>query len=245
MPPERAGRGIAEARPAGDQASLAAARLLAEDTADGGFRPRHALLAEAVAAGLLPGERAVLHERTARALEAAGGDSLAAEAAGHWAAAGRAADELPARVAAATAAERVFGYAEAAAHWERAIELCQVLPAAVRAAGADLPRLYLRAIDAAVLSGDTQHAGDLAEEAYRRFAGHPDHATAAVICQRAGYLRGRHDPAHAHRPTRSACGPACAVGAMCRSVQATSSPGAGPGTDQGCHGRGCPPDQQS
>ena len=30
----------------------------------------------------------------------------------------------------------------------------------------------------------------------------------------------------------------CAVGAMCRSVQATSSPGASPGTDQGCHGRG-------
>ena len=47
---------------------LAAARLLAEDTAGGGHRPRHALLGEAVAAGLLPGERAVLHERAARAL---------------------------------------------------------------------------------------------------------------------------------------------------------------------------------
>src|ERR1700760_3048251 len=44
---------------------LAAARLLAEDTSDGGHRPRHALLGEAVAAGLLPGERAVLHERAA------------------------------------------------------------------------------------------------------------------------------------------------------------------------------------
>jgi hypothetical protein len=68
---------------------LAAARLLAEDTAGGAHRPRHVLLAEAVAAGLLPGERAVLHERTARALEAAGGGTLAAEAAGHWQAAGR------------------------------------------------------------------------------------------------------------------------------------------------------------
>ena len=47
---------------------LAAARLLAEDASDGGHRPRHALLGEAVAAGLLPGERAVLHERAARAL---------------------------------------------------------------------------------------------------------------------------------------------------------------------------------
>ena len=170
---------------------LAAARLLADDTSGGAHRPRHALLAEAVAAGLLPGERVVLHERTARLLEAVGGDALAAEAASHWAAAGRAAEELPARLVAAGAAERVFGYAEAGAHWERAIELCQALPGAV---GADLPRLYVRAIDAAVLSGDTQHASVLAEEAYRRFAGHPDHATAAVICQRAGYLRGLHTP---------------------------------------------------
>ena len=127
---------------------LAAARLLAEDTAGGGHRPRHALLAEAVAAGLLPGERAVLHERTARALAAAGDQALAAEVAGHWQAAGRPAEELPARVAAAEAAERVFGYAEAAAHWQRAIELGQAQPDAAAAAGIDVPRLYVRAIDA-------------------------------------------------------------------------------------------------
>jgi DNA-binding CsgD family transcriptional regulator len=95
-------------------------------------------------------------------------------------------------MAAAGAAERVFGHTEAAAHWERAIELCQALPGAADTSGISLPQLYLRAIDAAVLSGDTQHASVLAEEAYRRFAGHPDPATAAVICQRAGYLRGLH-----------------------------------------------------
>jgi DNA-binding CsgD family transcriptional regulator len=170
---------------------LAAARLLAEDTADGGHRARHALLAEAVAADLLPGERGTLHQRTARALAAAGDPALAAEVAGHSQAAGCSGEELPARVAAAGAAERVFGYAEAAAHWQRAIELCQ-LPGA--AGAADLPQLYLRAIDAAELSGDTRQAGVLAEEAYRRFASHPDRATAAVICQRAGYLRGLHIP---------------------------------------------------
>src|SRR6266571_2830554 len=98
---------------------LAAAQLLADTGTDGAHRPRHALLAEAVTAGLLPGERAAMHERTARALAAGHGDTLAAEIAGHWAAAGRAAEELPARLAAATAAERVFGYAEAAAHWQR------------------------------------------------------------------------------------------------------------------------------
>ena len=92
-----------------------------------------------MAAGLLPGERAVLHERTARALEAAGDEALAAEAAGHWQAAGRPAEELPARVAAAGAAERVFGYAEAAAHWQRAIELCQARPARLPRPGSTCP----------------------------------------------------------------------------------------------------------
>ena len=82
---------------------LAAARLLAEDTPGGGHKPRHALLAEAVAAALLPGERAELHERTARVLSGTGDPALAAEAAGHWAAACRPAEELPARVAAAEA----------------------------------------------------------------------------------------------------------------------------------------------
>jgi predicted ATPase len=125
---------------------LAAARLLAEDTSGGAHRPRHALLAEAVAAALLPGERTVLHERTARALLASGDDSLAAEAAGHWHAAGRAAEELPARVAAAGAAERVFVFAQAAAHWQRAIELFQTVPGAARPTGVNLPLLYLRAI---------------------------------------------------------------------------------------------------
>jgi DNA-binding CsgD family transcriptional regulator len=179
---------------------LAAARLLAEDTAGGAHRPRHALLAEAVAAGLLAGERAALHERTARALAAAGGDRLAAEVAGHWQAAGRPAGELPARIAAAGAAERVFGYAQAAVHWQRAIELVQALPeGSAPIPGAELPRLYLRAIDAADKSGDMQQAGLLAEEAYRRFAGHPDPATAAAICHRAGIYRSHHAP-EAARP---------------------------------------------
>src|SRR6266702_3974449 len=171
---------------------LAAAQLLADTGTDSAHRPRHALLAEAVAGGLLPGERAVLHERTARALAAGHGDTLAAEIAGHWAAAGRAADELPARLAAATAAERVFGYAEAAAHWQRAIGLCHQAPGA---AGIDLPRLYVRAIDALNTSGDSARARELAGEAYRRFAAHPDPATAAVIHLRAGYFRGLTAPA--------------------------------------------------
>jgi DNA-binding CsgD family transcriptional regulator len=173
---------------------LAAARLLADGAPGGRHRPRHALVAEAVAAGLLPGERAGLHESTARALAVAGDPALAAEVAGHWQAAGRHAEELPARVAAAKAAERVFGYAEAAAHWQRAIELAQGLPGAAGAAGVSLPQLYVQAIDAAEISGNSQRAGLLAEEAHQRYADHTDRATAAAICRRAGYLRGLQDP---------------------------------------------------
>ena len=190
---------------------LAAARLLAEDTSGGGHRPRHALLGEAVAAGLLPGERAVLHERAARAL--AGDPALAAEVAGHWQAAGRPAEELPARVAAAEAAERVFGYAQAAAHWQRAIELGQAQPDAAAAAGIDVPRLYVRAIDAFYRAGDSVRAGLVAEEAYRRFAGHPDPA----------HRRGRPPPRRVLPGERRAGRRAAADGGGAAAVRAGSA----------------------
>jgi len=137
----------------------------------------------------------MLHECTARALEAAGDEALAGETAGHWPAAGRTAEELPTRVAAAAAAERVFGHAEAAGHWLRAIELCQAVPDAAGTAGIGVPQLYVRAIDALENAGESMHAGRVAEEAYRRYGGHPDPATAAVICQRAAQFRALDSPA--------------------------------------------------
>ena len=145
---------------------------------------------------MLPGERARLHERTAHALDGAG-ETLASEAAGHWAAAGRPASELPARLVAAKAAERVFGYAEAAAHLQRAIELCEALPGASQRARCRPPPPVLRAIDALHVYGDRERAGELAEEAYRRFADHPEPATAAVIHLRAAVLGSISDPAEA------------------------------------------------
>jgi DNA-binding CsgD family transcriptional regulator/tetratricopeptide (TPR) repeat protein len=168
---------------------LIAARLLTTTEQDG-HRPRHALLAEAVAADLLASERVLLHERVARALETAGGETLAAEAAGHWSAAGRTAEELAARLIAANAAEQVFGYADAAAHWQRAIDLCQIVPDEARPVAVDVSQLYIRAVDALQVSGDGGRAGAVAEEGYRRFANHPDRATAAIICLRAARHRG-------------------------------------------------------
>jgi DNA-binding CsgD family transcriptional regulator len=173
---------------------LTAARLLAAPVA-GGHQLRHALLGEAVAAELLPGERISLHERVARTLETVGDEELAAEAAGHWAAAGRPREELQARLAAASAAEQVFAYADAAAHWQRAIELYKAAPDADLGDGIGVPHLYVRAVDALEASGERVRAGAVAEEAHRRFADYPDPATAAAIHLRAGYMRSMDSPA--------------------------------------------------
>ena len=68
---------------------LAEAKLLATDDerSELGCRPRHALLAEAISADLLVDERRQLHAGVAQALESLGDPALAAEIAGHWAAA--------------------------------------------------------------------------------------------------------------------------------------------------------------
>jgi hypothetical protein len=90
-------RELADARLLAEPATgplAGAAGLAGGEESAGTSRPRHALLAEAVAGALLPGERAVLHERTATMLELAGDDTLAAEAVGHWLAAGRPDREL-------------------------------------------------------------------------------------------------------------------------------------------------------
>jgi DNA-binding CsgD family transcriptional regulator/tetratricopeptide (TPR) repeat protein len=160
---------------------LMAVRLLADGVTGGAVRPRHALLAEAVAGELLPSERAAFHERIARALQAAGDDTWAAEAVGHWAAAGCTAEELPARVQAAEAAERVFGYADAATHWERAINLFGSVPKAERLAGVNLQQLYLRCLDALEAAGEHERFGALAAETYRRFAEDSDPLVAASV----------------------------------------------------------------
>jgi DNA-binding CsgD family transcriptional regulator len=165
---------------------LIAARLLAAP-ADGGHRLRHALLAEAVGAEMMPGERVALHERIARALEMTGDDKLAAEAAGHWAAAGRSGEELQARLTAARAAEQVFAYADAATHLQRAIQLCE--PGADLGGDIDAPHLYIRAVDALEAAGAGHRASAVAEDGYLRFADDPDRATAAVIHSRAACLR--------------------------------------------------------
>ena len=114
--------------------------------------------------------------------------------------------------------------------------------------GSTLPRLYVRAIDALDRAGDGERAGVLAEEAYRRFAGHPDPGTAAVIRQRAAYFRAIDAPAaglplmeealrlfeqappsadHAEAWLDYASSSCCTPRAGCRPAVAGAEPGAG------------------
>ena len=130
--------------------------VLEPDHDTGGFRFRHALIAEAVYGTLLPGEREHVHQRLARALSdaprlAAGG---AAEEAHHWVAAGRPVEALAASLRAAREAEAVSGLAEALHHVERVLALWEEVPEAEELAGLALPSVLDWAADLVGTGGD-------------------------------------------------------------------------------------------
>jgi len=131
--------------------------LVADQTA-GTFRFRHALLAEAVYATILPGEREELHGRLAEELARSG--AAAAELAPHWAAAGRCEEALAASVTAAEEAEAVYALTEALAHLERAIALWPEVPDAP-----DLADLCHHAAELAWHTGAAPRAAELAQQA--------------------------------------------------------------------------------
>ncbi|MFD7512239.1 ATP-binding protein, partial [Streptomyces sp. NPDC059853] len=106
-------------------------------TADGdGYTFRHALTREAVLDDLLPGERAQLSLRYARALErvphAVPEDQYAARLAGYWYHAGVREQALPAVLEAAVHARRRYAFAEQLGLLERALELWEAVSPAVR-----------------------------------------------------------------------------------------------------------------
>jgi DNA-binding CsgD family transcriptional regulator/tetratricopeptide (TPR) repeat protein len=138
--------------------------VLAAEPERGSFRFRHALLAEAIYATILPGEREELHARLAEEL-ARSGAAGAAELAPHWAAAGRAAEALAASVEAARQAEAVFGLAEAHAHLERALTLWHAVPGAAGLTRLDLAELCAWTADLASRTGTAPRAIELARQA--------------------------------------------------------------------------------
>ena len=169
--------------------------VLVAEQATGSFRFRHALLAEAVYATILPGEREELHARLAEELRRGG--AAAAELAPHWAAAGRSAEALAASVEAARQAEAVFGLAEALAHLERALGLwppCRTRPSSCRSTS---PGSASRTAELAWQTGAAPRAVELAQRAIE-LVGDGDPLRAALLHERLGrYLHdsGRGDAA--------------------------------------------------
>jgi DNA-binding CsgD family transcriptional regulator/tetratricopeptide (TPR) repeat protein len=144
-------------------------RVLVADQAAGTFRFRHALLAEAMYATLIPGEREDLHARLARTLDEDG--AAAGELVPHWAAAGRRAEALATSVCAARDAEAMSGRAEALAHLETALGLWPIVPEVEQQAGMSLSAVLTWAAKLANATGNcpravvhTRRALDLLDE---------------------------------------------------------------------------------
>jgi DNA-binding CsgD family transcriptional regulator/tetratricopeptide (TPR) repeat protein len=109
------------------------------------FEFRHALIAEAIYADLLPADRVRLHLAWARVLEARSSEQpervLQAELARHWHQAGDLPRALTASVRAGLAARAGHSFADARTQLERALELWPRVPAAASLAGIDRPTL--------------------------------------------------------------------------------------------------------
>ncbi|HEY1417586.1 MAG TPA: AAA family ATPase, partial [Myxococcaceae bacterium] len=153
--------------------------ILVAEPETGSFRFRHALLAEAVYATILPGEREGLHARLAREL-ARSGMAGAAELASHWAAADRPAEAVVASVEAARHAETIFGLAEAHTHLERALALWPAVPDAAGLAGLDLAELCAWTAGLASHVGAAPRAVELARRAIE-FVGAEEPQRAALL----------------------------------------------------------------
>jgi DNA-binding NarL/FixJ family response regulator len=150
---------------------------------------RHALLREAIADDLLPGERGPLHAALGRALSedptlSASGRGVAAELAFHWATAHDLPAAFAASVEAGAEAERVAAFAEANAHFERAAELWDAVPVERRADGPSRVELLRRAADAAQLSGEQDRAAALTRSALALVDVERDPSTGAALYER-------------------------------------------------------------
>jgi DNA-binding CsgD family transcriptional regulator/tetratricopeptide (TPR) repeat protein len=161
--------------------------VLVAEQATGSFRFRHALLAEAIYATLLPGEREELHVRLAEELARSAAASPA-ELAPHWEAAGRSKEALAASVEAARQAEAVFGLAEAHAHLERALALWHAVPDPAAVAGLDLAEVCTRAAELASQTGAAPRALELGLRAIELVGANDPHRAALLHVRLAEYL---------------------------------------------------------
>jgi DNA-binding CsgD family transcriptional regulator/tetratricopeptide (TPR) repeat protein len=174
-----------------------------DDSGDA-YALRHGLLAEVVAADLLPGERIALHRRVALAL-ARDGDpadpATAGRLAHHWSEADDPARALDATAAAARASEAVHAHTHAHRHWLRAAELVGRVRTAT-----DLRRTECldRAARAAALAGDHEQAVALLDRLLDDPETGPGLPAALLTARKGGALAAAGRAADAERTYRAA-----------------------------------------
>src|SRR5215208_6402786 len=156
------------------------------------FAFRHALLAEALASDLLPGEQASFHLALAQALACdptlvSRDGRAAAELCAHWLGAHRLPEALAADLRAAGEAEEVYAFAEASRHLARALELSDRVERPAEHIGTDLIELHARAAEAAAFAHNGAAATRLIQTAIDRVDARADPRRAAVLQLRLGH----------------------------------------------------------
>lgn len=155
-------------------AAAVSASVLVPEADGGGYRFRHALLREAVEAGLLPADRRRWHASWAEQLEGSGhatGDPFPRIAAAHhWAGAGDTTRAFDAVLNGAMLASQVLADAEAVGLLAKALELWPLVPDAEDRAGLDQDALLRSTLFWADLAGRRDLGDNLA--AVRSTSGH-------------------------------------------------------------------------
>ena len=162
--------------------------VLVAEQATGSFRFRHALLAEAIYATILPGEREELHARLAERARAQREPRRrrSSRRTGRRRAAAR--RRWPRRSRRHAQAEAVFGLAEALAHLERALALWHAVPDAAELAGLDLAELCAWAAELASHVGAAPRAVELARRAIELVGADDPHRAALLHVRLGEYL---------------------------------------------------------
>lgn len=154
------------------------ARLLEPDESGTGYRFQHALLAEAIAADLLPSDRRALHARYAAVLDPHVNPATRAR---HLLGAGDNTAAFEATVAAATAATAVGALEDALVHWARALELWESGTPEAQAKAGGRAAVALWAARAAQGTGDVNRARNLARLAIETASSPSERAEARLV----------------------------------------------------------------
>jgi DNA-binding CsgD family transcriptional regulator/tetratricopeptide (TPR) repeat protein len=168
-------------------------RLLAPQPDARTYGFRHALMREAAAAELLPGERERLHALIAEILTArpelgvGSPATVSGAVAHHWRAARIPDRALVASVHAASEAAATHAFAAALELLEQALDSWESVPGAATLVQADRPALRARAAEAAALTGRNRRAVELSDAALRELDEHAEPVRAGVLHARRGW----------------------------------------------------------